>query len=99
MMQKFWTACQRIAHEDQLADCQEWSNSAAAMRELSQCAEALRHGLMDDRRLRLREACLALVQIYASSRPPAERRAARRGLAKARKTVEPSPGAGRAAVA
>lgn len=72
MIQTFWTACQRMAHENQLADCQEWSNSTAAMRELSECAEALRHGLMDDRQLRLREACLALVQIYASFRPRAD---------------------------
>ena len=72
MTQRFWTACQRMAHESQLADSQEWSNCAAAMRELSQCAEGLRHGLMDDRRLRLREACLALVQIYASFRPRAD---------------------------
>lgn len=72
MLQKFWTACQRMAHENQLTNCQEWSNSAAAMCELSECAEALRHGLMDDRQLRLREACLALVQIYASFRPRAD---------------------------
>jgi hypothetical protein len=72
MLQKFWVRCQRIALENHLVDCEEWSKATAAMGHLSKYAEALRHGLMDDRCLRLREACLTLVQIYASFRPLAD---------------------------